>query len=166
MDGLECREWSAQITDGDLLCLYGRRKVTSVIGLGVCSPRFCSQLELVLFLWMPNPSASSGLGLGEDGEAQLPWQDRAVALSALLLSHPKPEREEDTTTILFIGVFFFFSKSLKSKHFPGINECISTTRCDRRKSNFLVRDWQQRYTGLRDRAGPTGSLGFRMRTNP
>lgn len=42
--------------------------MTSVIELGVCSPRFCSQLKLVLFLWMPNPFASAGLGLGEAGE--------------------------------------------------------------------------------------------------
>lgn len=165
MDGLECREWSAQITDGDLLCLYGRRKVTSVIGLGVCSPRFCSQLELVLFLWMPNPSASSGLGLGEDGEPSSHGRTELSPSVPSCCHIPNPGEKKTPPRSYLLG-FFFFSKSLKSKHFPGINECISTTRCDRRKSNFLVRDWQQRYTGLRDRAGPTGSLGFRMRTNP
>lgn len=45
-------------------------------------------------------------GAGWGWRAQLPWQDRAVTLSALLLSHPKPEREEDTTII-----FYFFSQS-------------------------------------------------------
>lgn len=46
-------------------------------------------------------------GAGRGWRAQLLWQDRAVTLSALLLSHPKPGTEEDTTIILFIGCFFF-----------------------------------------------------------
>lgn len=77
--------------------------MTSVIELGVCSPRFCSQTELAVYLWMPDPSTDTGLSLGEDGEPSSCWAG-AVTLGVLVLSHPKSERE-DTTTVLFI-VFF------------------------------------------------------------
>lgn len=141
---MECREWSAQITDGDLLCLYGRRKVTSVIELGVCSPRFCSQPDLVLFLWMPNPSAGTRLSLGEDGEPVAGWSCNPRCPRAVT-SQIRKRRHHYGLIYCFL-----FSPSLKSKRFPGINERISTTRYGRRKSNFLVRDWQQRYARLRD----------------
>lgn len=77
--------------------------MTSVVELGVCSPRFCSQPDLAVFLWMPNPSADTGLSLGEDGEPNSCWAG-AVTLGVLVLSHPKSERE-DTAAVLLIVLF-------------------------------------------------------------
>lgn len=78
--------------------------------------------------------------------AQLPPQAGATALCVLVAITSQIRKRRHHRGLSY----FLSSPSLKSKHFPGINERISTTRWDRRKSNFLVGDWQQRYARLRD----------------
>lgn len=147
---------SLRETEGDLCHWAWSLLPTFLLPAGACV--VFVDAKSVCQLW-------AGAGRGWRGPAPVAGQSCRPQCPPAVTSQTR-ERRRHHHDLIYWFCFFFFSKSLKSKHFPGINECISTTRCDRRKSNFLVRDWQQRYTGLRDRAGPTGSLGFRMRTNP